>query len=121
MFCSPSAHTTRPARTHPAARTTRTARTTRSTQATVRSAIASRCARCALALGLLAVPAGANAQTKGKAKAARTVSFEDDVIEASYIRPEGGQIDVKAKNERPSLIRIRKNFFAELFRSAEDL
>ena len=48
------------------------------------------------------------------------MSFEDDVIEATYIRPEGGTIDVK-QNQRQSLIRIRTNFFAELFRSAEDL
>jgi hypothetical protein len=72
------------------------------------------------ALAALSVPAIADAQTKGKAKAARTVSFEDDVIEATYIRPEGGTIDVK-QNQRQSLIRIRTNFFAELFRSAEDL
>ncbi len=67
----------------------------------------------------LGAPTLAQAQTKGK-KGARTVSFEDDVIEATYIRPEGGTIDVK-QNQRQSLIRIRTNFFAELFRSAEDL
>ena len=73
-----------------------------------------------LALALLGTSGVAQAQTKGKAQAARTVSFEDDVIEATYIRPEGGTIDVK-QNQRQSLIRIRTNFFAELFRSAEDL
>ena len=79
-----------------------------------------RLALLGLALVTLAAPAVAQAQTKGKGKAARTVSFEDDVIEATYIRPEGGTIDVK-QNQRQSLIRIRTNFFAELFRSAEDL
>ena len=79
-----------------------------------------RFARVALVLVTLAAPAVAQAQTKGKGKTARTVSFEDDVIEATYIRPEGGTIDVK-QNQRQSLIRIRTNFFAELFRSAEDL
>ncbi len=79
-----------------------------------------RLALVGLALVALAAPAVAQAQTKGKGKAARTVSFEDDVIEATYIRPEGGTIDVK-QNQRQSLIRIRTNFFAELFRSAEDL
>lgn len=76
----------------------------------------------AAVLAALAVPAVAQAQSKGKSKgkSSRTVSFEDDVIEATYIRPEGGTIDVK-QNQRQSLIRIRTNFFAELFRSAEDL
>lgn len=73
----------------------------------------------AVTVAALAAPSLAQAQTKGK-KGPRTVSFEDDVIEATYIRPEGGTIDVK-QNQRQSLIRIRTNFFAELFRSAEDL
>jgi len=72
-----------------------------------------------LLLAALVAPGAAMAQSKGK-KGARTVSFEDDVIEATYIRPEGGTIDVK-QNQRQSLIRIRTNFFAELFRSAEGL
>jgi hypothetical protein len=70
-------------------------------------------------VALVAVAAPAWAQTKGK-KGARTLTFEDDVIETTYIKPEGGAIDVK-QNQRQSLIRIRTNFFAELFRSAEDL
>ena len=76
-------------------------------------------ALAAVAVAALTAAAPAFAQNKGK-KGARTVSFEDDVIEATYIRPEGGTIDVK-QNQRQSLIRIRTNFFAELFRSAEDL
>ena len=79
-----------------------------------------RLAILALTLAAFAVPTVAQAQSKGKGKGSRTVSFEDDVIEAQYIRPEGGTIDVK-QNQRQSLIRIRTNFFAELFRSAEDL
>ncbi len=73
-----------------------------------------------LTAAALSVPAVAQAQTKGKGKGARTLTFEDDVIETAYIKPEGGAIDVK-QNQRQSLIRIRTNFFAELFRSAEDL
>lgn len=74
----------------------------------------------ALALVAFALPGVALAQTKGKGKGSRTLTFEDDVIETTYIKPEGGAIDVK-QNQRQSLIRIRTNFFAELFRSAEDL
>ena len=79
-----------------------------------------RIAVVALMAAAALLPVAAQAQSKGKGKAARTVSFEDDVIEATYIRPEGGTIDVK-QNQRQSLSRIRTNFFAELFRSAEDL
>lgn len=67
------------------------------------------------------LPTTGFAQSKGKAKAGRTLSFEDDVVEANFLRPDVTVIDAKSKDKRASLIRIRTNFFAEIYRSAEDL
>lgn len=85
-----------------------------------------------LALSLLVASAGtwaldaapAHAQDKGgKAKKGKSkeYSFEDDVIETQYLRPDTANVEGINKNKRVSLIRIRMNFFAELIRSAEDL
>lgn len=61
---------------------------------------------------------GKPAAKKGKSK---EYSFEDDVIETQYLRPDTANVEGLNKNKRASLIRIRLNFFAELVRSAEDL
>ena len=76
-------------------------------------------ATAVLLVGALVVPSAALAQSKGKKS--RSVTFEDDVIEANYLRPDVAAIDTKSKDKRASLIRIRTNFFAELYRSAEGL
>lgn len=72
-----------------------------------------------------AAPADGWAQDKGKPAAkkgkSKEYSFEDDVIETQYLRPDTANIEGLNKNKRASLIRIRLNFFAELVRSAEDL
>jgi hypothetical protein len=80
-----------------------------------------------LLLGLVASASSATpavAQEKGKpAKKGKSkeYSFEDDVIETQYLRPDTANVEGINKNKRNSLIRIRMNFFAELIRSAEDL
>lgn len=61
------------------------------------------------------------AQSKRGAKSTRTVTFEDDVIETTLLRPDGAVVEGINKNKRASLIRIRTTFFAEIIRSAEDL
>ncbi len=70
-------------------------------------------------------PATGWAQDKGKPAAkkgkSKEYSFEDDVIETQYLRPDTANVEGLNKNKRASLIRIRLNFFAELVRSAEDL
>ena len=58
---------------------------------------------------------------KGKKGKSKEYSFEDDVIETQYLRPDTANVEGINKNKRVSLIRIRMNFFAELIRSAEDL
>lgn len=71
-------------------------------------------------------PAVGSAFAEDKGKAAKKgkskeYSFEDDVIETQYLRPDTANVEGINKNKRNSLIRIRMNFFAELIRSAEDL
>lgn len=80
------------------------------------------------ALATVALPSLAAAQPKGgakpaakEAKAGRTLSFEDDVIETTLLRPDTVAVEGMNKNKRASLIRIRMTFFAEIIRSAEDL
>ena len=61
------------------------------------------------------------ASAQGRRRKARTINFEEDNIETSYLRPETSQIQVLDGKARKSLIRIRMDFFAEIIRSAEDL
>lgn len=78
----------------------------------------------AMAVALAATfsqPADSWAQSKKGAKSTRTVTFEDDVIETTLLRPDGAVVEGINKNKRASLVRIRTNFFAEIIRSAEDL
>ncbi|MFZ4578242.1 MAG: hypothetical protein ACOYOB_07580 [Myxococcota bacterium] len=78
-------------------------------------------ALAAVAVLTMAVAApDAFAQKKSK-KASRTMTFEDDVIETTLLRPETENTVVQTGRKRSSLIRIRTNFFAEIIRSAEDL
>lgn len=83
-------------------------------------------ALAAVAAASLAVPAECLAQDKGKPaagakKKSKEYSFEDDVIETQYLRPDTANVEGINKKGRDSLIQIRRNFFAELIRSAEDL
>lgn len=47
--------------------------------------------------------------------------FEDDVVEGSFVRPEGDYIDSRRGGRYSSLIRIRENFVPEMLKSAEDI
>ncbi len=75
-----------------------------------------------LAAASLVAPVAASAQEKGgKGKKGRTLNFDEDVVETSYLRPEGGNIQGINKKKRQSLIRVRTDFYAEVVRSAQDL
>jgi len=78
-----------------------------------------------VALALLAVSAFAAVadaqQPVRKKDKSRTVSFEDDVIETTLLRPDVATTESINTKRRKSLIRIRTSFFAEIIRSAEDL
>ena len=47
--------------------------------------------------------------------------FEDDVVEGSFVRPEGEFFGSKKKNRYRSLIKIRETFLPEMLKSAEDI
>ncbi len=47
--------------------------------------------------------------------------FEDDVVEGSFVRPEGEFINSRKNRQQNSLIRIRENFLPEMLKSAEDI
>lgn len=82
------------------------------------------CLIAAIALGAVATtsafaPVEASAQARGRKQ--KSYDFEDDVIETQFLRPDVATTEGVKKDKRRSLIRIRKDFFAELIRSAEDL
>lgn len=47
--------------------------------------------------------------------------FEDDVVEGSFVRPEGEYLDARRAGRYASLIKIRENFVPEMLKSAEDI
>ncbi len=47
--------------------------------------------------------------------------FEDDVVEGSFIRPEGEYLDARRAARHSSLIRTRESFVPEMLKSAEDI
>ena len=47
--------------------------------------------------------------------------FEDDVVEGSFVRPEGEYLDARRAARHSSLIRIRENFVPEMLKTAEDI
>jgi hypothetical protein len=76
----------------------------------------------ALALAISA-PAFAQKGGKGKEGAAKVkvYDFSGDTIEGDLIKPEGTGVDVRDFGAFSSLIRIRKDFIAEIIKAAEDL
>lgn len=75
----------------------------------------------ALAATIALAAAPQDAEAKGRRRKTRTVTFEDDQVEASFLRPEGSTTTSLSKKKRSSLIRVRMDFFAEIIRSARDL
>jgi hypothetical protein len=61
-----------------------------------------------------------NAKDAGKSKV-KVYDFSGDTIEGDLIKPEGSSVDVRDFAKHSSLIRIRKEFIAEILKSAEDL
>ncbi len=61
---------------------------------------------------------GAGAGQKPKVK---VYDFSGDTIEGDLIKPEGTTVDAIDFAKHSSLIRIRKDFIAEILKSAEDL
>lgn len=47
--------------------------------------------------------------------------FEDDLVEGSFVRPEGEYFNAQKRGRHSSLIRIRQDFVPEMLKSAEDI
>ena len=78
--------------------------------------------------GFAASATTVSAQPKGKSddKAAaggkvKTYDFSGDTIEGELVKPEGATVEVRDFASHASLIRIRKDFIAEILKSAEEL
>ena len=61
---------------------------------------------------------GDNGGSNGKVK---VYDFTGDTIEGDLIKPEGLDVNARDFADHASLIRIRKEFIAEIVKSAEDL
>ena len=73
-------------------------------------------------LALAASPAVAqNAGNAGAKAKVKVYDFSGDTIEGDLIKPEGTTVDAIDFAKHSSLIRIRKDFIAEILKSAEDL
>lgn len=73
-------------------------------------------------LALAASPALAqNAGNAGGKAKVKVYDFSGDTIEGDLIKPEGTTVDAIDFAKHSSLIRIRKDFIAEILKSAEDL
>ncbi|MEZ4399398.1 MAG: hypothetical protein R3B06_05240 [Kofleriaceae bacterium] len=73
-----------------------------------------------LTLGAFSSQALAQGKDKGKDKV-KVYDFSGDTIEGDLIKPEGTAVDARDFAKHSSLIRIRKDFIAEILKSAEDL
>jgi len=74
-----------------------------------------------LGLSLMSTPAFAQ-KGKGDSKPkVKTYDFSGDTIEGALVRPEGTGVDAMGTTNFSSLIRIRKDFIAEIIKAAEDL
>jgi hypothetical protein len=73
------------------------------------------------ALGLLTAPALAQKGKDGGKPKVKVYDFTGDTIEGDLIKPEGDAVDARDITQFSSLIRIRKEFIAEIVKAAEDL
>lgn len=62
-----------------------------------------------------------NAGNAGGSAKVKVYDFSGDTIEGDLIKPEGTTVDARDFSKHSSLIRIRKDFIAEILKSAEDL
>ena len=60
-------------------------------------------------------------QRRQREKKVKVYDFSGDTIEGDLIKPEGTTVDARDFAKHSSLIRIRKDFIAEILKSAEDL
>ena len=61
------------------------------------------------------------AQKAGEKPKVKVYDFSGDTIEGDLIKPEGEAVDARDITQFSSLIRIRRDFIAEIIKAAEDL
>lgn len=66
---------------------------------------------------LVADPENPNVVYKKKTE----YDFDDDLVEGSFVKPEGDYLSSRRGGRHTSLIRIRENFVPEMLKSAEDI
>lgn len=76
-------------------------------------------AACTIISALMAT--GAVAQEKSPSPPVEQMSFEGDVVEAQFLRPDQGVTEALLRKKRSSLIKLRTDFVDEILKSAEDL
>lgn len=73
----------------------------------------------------LATPAlaqkGGKGGDKGGQPKVKVYDFSGDTIEGDLLKPEGSAVDARDITQFSSLIRIRRDFIAEIIKAAEDL
>ena len=76
---------------------------------------------------LLVLPSIAQAQDKGKKTSGageakvKKFDFTADTLEGELIKPDGSAMDALVFGKGSSLIRIRRDFIAEILKSAQDI
>ncbi len=50
-----------------------------------------------------------------------TYDFDDDLVQGDLVRPDGELLNIRKRQGRSSLIRIRKHFVPEMLKSVENL
>lgn len=58
---------------------------------------------------------------KGGQAKVKVYDFSGDTIEGDLLKPEGSAVDARDITQFSSLIRIRRDFIAEIIKAAEDL
>lgn len=74
-----------------------------------------------VALVALGVVPFASAQDKTGESQVTEMSFEGDVVEAQFLRPDQGVTEGLIRKKKNSLIKLRTDFVDEILKSAEDL
>ncbi|MEE2756137.1 MAG: hypothetical protein VYA30_05730 [Myxococcota bacterium] len=86
--------------------------------------------QCLLLLAAMSIASTAWAQSSNEANAETEdveytknteYDFEDDLVEGSFVRPEGEYFNAQKRGRHSSLIRIRQDFVPEMLKSAEDI
>lgn len=75
----------------------------------------------ALAQEDFTIPTEGSADTNVEYRKVTEYDFEADVVEGSFVRPEGEFFSGNGNQAYGSLIRIREDFVPEMLKSAEDI